>query len=218
MTGYNDLTPRGGVAYDLFGNGKTAVKINVGRYLRSGRRPQLYSRTNPAVRHSGQRRRGHGPTPTATSSPTATCPTRGAGQPRQRRRPLRPGEQPQLRHAGTRVRATTPHCSAGWGVRPGDWQFGASVQQEVLPRVSVEVGYYRRWLVNFTVTDNLAVTPADFGTFSISCPLDPAPADGGETISGLYNVNPRQVRHHWTTTRHGRRTTAARPRCTTASC
>jgi hypothetical protein len=49
-----------------------------------------------------------------------------------------------------------PGLLSGWGVRSGDWQWGASVQQEVLPRVAVEVGYQRRWLVNFTVTDNLA--------------------------------------------------------------
>ena len=28
MTGYNDITPRGGVAWDLFGTGKTSVKLN----------------------------------------------------------------------------------------------------------------------------------------------------------------------------------------------
>ena len=33
VVGYNDIDPRFGVAYDLFGNGKTAIKVNVGRYL-----------------------------------------------------------------------------------------------------------------------------------------------------------------------------------------
>ena len=50
-----------------------------------------------------------------------------------------------------------PDILSGRGVRSADWQIGASVQQEVLPRVSVEVGYYRRWLQNFLVTDNLSV-------------------------------------------------------------
>ena len=36
------------------------------------------------------------------------------------------------------------------------------MQHELLPRVSLEVGYYRRTFANQTVTDNLDVTPADF--------------------------------------------------------
>ena len=48
----------------------------------------------------------------------------------------------------------------GWGTRPSDWQIGVTLQQEILPRVSIEVGYSRRWLQNFTVTDNLAIGPS----------------------------------------------------------
>src|SRR5204862_23556 len=78
----------------------------------------------------------------------------------------------------------------GWGVRPGDWQYGVSVQQEVLPRVSIEVGYNRRWLTDFTLTDNRAQLATDFGQFSVTAPLDPLlPGGGGYVLSGLYNVN-----------------------------
>ena len=61
---------------------------------------------------------------------------------------------------GTEQRVTAaaidPAILNGWNMRPGDWQIGASVQQQVLPRVSVEVGYFRRWLTHFTTTDNTA--------------------------------------------------------------
>ena len=33
VVGYNDINPRMGMAYDLFGTGKTALKFNAGRYL-----------------------------------------------------------------------------------------------------------------------------------------------------------------------------------------
>ena len=76
-------------------------------------------------------------------------------------------------------------------MRSGDWQWGASVQQEVLPRVSVEVGYQRRWLVNFTVTDNLARGAEDHTLFGINVPSDPRlPDGGGGVLQGLYNVTP----------------------------
>ena len=84
-----------------------------------------------------------------------------------------------------------PAILEGWGVRPADWEFGASVQQEILPRVSLEVGYFRRWLQNFYVNDNLATTPSDFTAFSVTAPLDPRlPGGGGNTIDGLYDVGP----------------------------
>ena len=84
-----------------------------------------------------------------------------------------------------------PAILSGRGVRGADWQIGASVQQEVLPRVSVEVGYYRRWLQNFLVTDNLSVAAVDFDPFSVTAPSDPRlPGGGGYVVSNLYNVTP----------------------------
>ena len=62
-----------------------------------------------------------------------------------------------------------PALTHGWGVRPSDWSFGASIQQEIFPRASVEVGYYRRWFTMFTtggtVTDNLNVGSNDLTPF-----------------------------------------------------
>src|SRR6185503_16384175 len=77
-----------------------------------------------------------------------------------------------------------PAIMQGWGVRPGDWQIGVTLQRELLPRVSLEVGYTRRWLQNFTVTDNRATTLADYTPYSIVAPLDDRlPGGGGYVVS-----------------------------------
>src|SRR6185503_11469921 len=53
VTGYNDITPRLGAAYDLFGNGKTAIKVNVGKYLEGASVSNLAYTFNPALRIPG---------------------------------------------------------------------------------------------------------------------------------------------------------------------
>ena len=65
-----------------------------------------------------------------------------------------------------------------------------SVQHEVLPRTSVEVGFFHREFYGFAVTDNLAVSPSDFTQFSITAPQDPRlPNGGGYQVGTLYDLN-----------------------------
>ena len=78
----------------------------------------------------------------------------------------------------------------GWGVRPSDWGFVASVQQQVLPRTSVEISYTRRWLNSFhrhrqpDDVDRPTTRP-----FSITAPADARLGDAsGQVINGLFNV------------------------------
>jgi hypothetical protein len=73
--------------------------------------------------------------------------------------------------------------------RPSDWQLGASIQQEVLPRVGVEVGYHRRWFKGFTITDNTASTAADYQQYTFTAPLnEKLPGGGGYQVTSF---NPR---------------------------
>jgi hypothetical protein len=84
-----------------------------------------------------------------------------------------------------------PDILHGWGVRPYDWNYGASVQHEVLPRVSIDIGYVHRRFYGYNVTDNLAASPSDFTQFYVVAPTDARlPNGGGYTVSGLYDVNP----------------------------
>ena len=47
---YHDVTPRWGVAWDIFGTGRTSVKLNMGKYLSGAAISGIYSDANPAVR------------------------------------------------------------------------------------------------------------------------------------------------------------------------
>ena len=72
----------------------------------------------------------------------------------------------------------------GWGVRQSDWQWGITVQQEVIPRMSVEVAYNRRWFQGDKVTDNTLRGPEDYEPFTITAPQDPRlPGGGGYPIT-----------------------------------
>jgi hypothetical protein len=97
---------------------------------------------------------------------------------------------------GTEVfsRSYDPEFTEGYGVRPYSWNLGLQVQQEIVPRVSVNVGYFRNWWGNWYAVDNLATSAADYTRFSITAPVDARlPNGGGHVIDGLYNLVPEKV-------------------------
>ncbi len=190
VEGYHDLWPRGGVAYDVFGTGKTSVKVNFGRYLEAAQNGGLFIALNPTGRLSTTTTRTW---TDANLNYVADCNLLSpAAQDLRATGGDACGANANL-NFGTLVFDSTldPGLLSGWGVRSGDWQFGASVQQEVLPRVAVELGYQRRWLVNSLVTDNRARGPEDHSVFGVTIPTDSRlPGGGGGVLEGLYNVTP----------------------------
>src|SRR5258705_81610 len=52
---------------------------------------------------------------------------------------------------GTPVQGTLfdPTMMNGWRKRGYNWEFGSGVQHELMPRTTLEFGYYRRWFGNF---------------------------------------------------------------------
>jgi hypothetical protein len=52
---------------------------------------------------------------------------------------------------------------------------------------------FRHWFGNQYVTENAALTPADFDTYCITAPVDSRlPGGGGQQICGLYDVKPQK--------------------------
>jgi hypothetical protein len=89
--------------------------------------------------------------------------------------------------------AIDPKTINGWGNRPWNSEFSASIQQELARRLAVDFGYFRRWYGNFTIVDNRAVGPTDFTTYSITAPVDARLQQSGQVIDGLYEVNANRV-------------------------
>jgi Carboxypeptidase regulatory-like domain len=181
---WKDITPRMGVAYDVFGNGKTALKISLNKYLIGSDGPAFtYGTQAPYNRvvHSTTRTWSDGNRNFAPDCDLTSAVANGE---------CGPLNDPNFGKANP---STTydPKATTGWGNRPFDWEFATSVQHQALPRVSVDVGYFRRWYGNFGVIDNLALGAVDFDPYCITAPADSRlPAGGASQVCGLYNVTP----------------------------
>jgi hypothetical protein len=196
---YNDITPRLGAAWDVRGDGRTSVRVNLGKYLQSANNQENYTIANPALDGRNGRR---GPTFHTTTTrdwidndddyvPDCDLMNPAAQGPLTTGSIDNCGAWSDLSFgnpsANTRI---NPDVLKGWGVRPYDWQFGISVQQEIFPRTSIEVGYHRRWFGNFFYTDNQALLPSDFSSATFNAPSNPRLPDGGGYPVTVYDINP----------------------------
>jgi hypothetical protein len=178
VSAYNDISPRVGVAYDVFGTGKTAIKFNWGRYLGPATNDTIYTTNNPANRIVTNVARSW-----TDSNNNYVVDCNFANPNTNGECGALTGNSLNFGQPGTSTRVN-PALLSGWGVRPADSQWGINLQQELLPRVSLDLGYNRRWWNNFTITDNLAVGPSDYQPWTINAPIDPRlPGGGGYPIT-----------------------------------
>ncbi len=172
---WKDVAPRLGVAYDLFGSGKTALKATVSRYVQTStvgfaRALNPFNTTvNTATRTWNDLNRDGIPQDTELGPLGSTF--------------------------GQRIVSTTydPETVTGWGKRRHNWEYSGSITHELMPRVSAELAYFHRAQGNYTTTDNRDVTPADYTEYCVTAPADSRlPSGGGHQICGLYDLNPEK--------------------------
>ncbi len=181
---WTDVNPRLGVSYDLFGNGRTAIRASLGRYTETtgvgiprASNPIQTSVTVVSRTWSDGN---------ANYAPDCDLNNFGAN-----------GECGAIsdRNFGqNNPRATrfADDVMTGFNsARGAVWDVSAEVQHELLPGVSMKGGWYRNWAFNFRAMDNLLVAPTDFSPFCITAPVDPRlPNGGGYQLCGLYDLVP----------------------------
>jgi hypothetical protein len=192
---WKDLNPRVGASYDLFGNGKTALKTSIGRYV--GKEAVSVALFNNPINTSVNSASRTWNDVNGDFIPNCDLTNFAAN-----------GECGAINNANFgKVNPNAVQYSQdmirGWGVRDYLWDLTAEVQQEVRPGTSMKVGYYRNWSNQFRmlprgdfstvgVTDHLAQTPADFSPFCITAPVDSRlSGGGGYQLCGLYDVSPQ---------------------------
>jgi len=175
---FNDISPRFGVAYDVFGKGRTALKFSGGRYVGAATNGLAYTRNNPAVRTVSSVSRGwtdDGDRIVECNLAILTVNGECAGL---------TGNNLNFGGLSGNITQVNQDTLSGWGVRDYDWQWSIGVQQELLPRVSADVAYSRRSFHSFTITDNQARNPSQYDAWTINAPSDPRlPGGGGYPIT-----------------------------------
>jgi outer membrane receptor protein involved in Fe transport len=180
---WKDISPRFGIVWDPNGNGTTAIKAGINRYV-VGATTGFANAFAPV-------------TAAVTSTTRAWNDTNGNFYPDCDLSSIGiSGECGALANAnfGRLVRTTVPDpdLSRGWGKRGYSWQTSLAVDRQLLDGVSVTAGYYRTWYGNFLAVDNQLVTPADYSPYCVDVPADPRlPANiSGQQLCGLYDLNP----------------------------
>jgi hypothetical protein len=173
---WNDWSVRFAGAYDLFGNGKTAIKANASKYIASA-----------AAGYA------------ANFNPMTYCGS-CAGATRQwidfdsNKSIFDAAGNIQFNEVfggtanfGQVTNVVDPDLKRGY-----NWEYSASVQHEVMPRVSVSGGFFRRNFYNLDVTDNLNLAVTEWSPFNITGPSDPRLPVSGEVIT-MHSLNATKV-------------------------
>jgi hypothetical protein len=191
---WRNLDPRLGAAYDLFGDGRTALKGSLGRYA-----TRLVSAAeNPA------RNMAASTTLNWTDSNNNLAPDCNLLNPKGEDNRAVGGDlcggYNNLNFGqvvpGTR---NAEDALEGFNLQDYNWQGSVSIQHELRPNVGLNVGYFRTWYGNFLVSDNQAIAtdgqplgPSHYDSFCITVPTDDRLPTSGERLCGLYDIRPAE--------------------------
>jgi hypothetical protein len=145
---WNSTVPRFGIAYDLFGNGKTAIKASASKYMQN-EGVSLGQLVNPMFRTSA-RRSWRDANNNRIAEESELGPSTGF-------------------QGGVNTRID-PNLE-----RPHNWEYSASVQHELGPQLSVMAGYFRRTISNLYGVRNQLVPPEAYTPVTIADPLSGSP-------------------------------------------
>jgi len=189
---WKDINPRAAVAYDIFGNGRSAVKFNVGRYAMA----DIYTvarANNPVTRAVLNATRtwtdsnGNFSPDCNLSNFGAQNNTAGGGDVCGALNNVNFG----LNNPNSAIFA--PDSITGFGARPYNWQTQITFDQQLRNNMSLGVGYFRTAWGAFTANQNVALSAGtvDFDPYCVTAPVDSRlPNGGGYQICGLYDVVP----------------------------
>jgi len=185
---WKDVNPRFGASYDLFGNGRTALKFAAGRYVAKTNVDvavllnPITTGVNAASRSWNDANRNYYPDCNLGNfSSNGEC---GAISDQNFGR-----QNPRALQWADEVRTDN---------RDNNWDITGEVQHEITRSVSVNGGYYfnnggyyRNVDSVQRTTDNERVTPDDYDQFCVTAPSDPRlPNGGGYQICGLSAIKP----------------------------
>jgi hypothetical protein len=182
---WKDLNPRVGASYDVAGNGRTALKVAIGRYVKKVG-PSITGANNPIESSVNSSSRAWND---ANGNYIPDCELTNFA---------RNGECEAIdnRNFGLinpLANRWADDVLRGFAVREFNWDLSTEVQQQLNTYLSFTAGYYRNWHGNILATDNLSVTSADFDAYSITAPVDSRlPGGGGYEVAGLYDIKPEK--------------------------
>ena len=178
---WRDINPRIGVAIDLFGTGKTALKASMGRFVaKVGSTTVAQNAPQSTIGQTDVR------TWRDLNGDYTIYSADGSLQADE----LGPTSNANFGRVIPSTSVTDPATLVGWNSRGKSWEYSTSLQQELSPGVVLYGGYYMRRFGNDVVTDNTLITSADFtGPFCIKAPTSPdLPSGGGFDVCGLYDI------------------------------